>query len=221
MDVDVDYDKYDYFKWGNHSNVLLESNKGSLDDNQLSITECLVPLIANVAVRNPSWKLIGGSITAAKKYTFRVIHDGQFIGAIGSGEGRRAGIYTSLFTLQSPRIDNHKGRKTTKDLAVALRTIDKCFVASTPEQTMRKLKEDLSTHALLEAAINKASLGAGTFVYLLEGGYALVGEGVRQHTSDLPADSQTKLAILKLSTDGQYVPGDGYRLDQRSFFVEE
>ena len=122
----IDYNRYDYTKFGSYKNVMTRWDKGQMQ-KPVKITSFLSPLIDELALYHGHWTIIGEATNWSDYiHTFLVYEDNEYIGCFTERSGRGTVDMTSRSIEQSLR----RGRyMSTSDLKKAYKIIKGNFVA--------------------------------------------------------------------------------------------
>jgi hypothetical protein len=123
----IDYNRYDYTKFGSYKNVMTRWDKGQMQ-KPVKITSFLSPLIDKLALYHGNWTIIGDATNWSDTLSvFNVYEDGEHIGYLASSVRRNE----RAVDMTSRSIDRAlwRGRyKSTSDLKKAYKIIKDNFV---------------------------------------------------------------------------------------------
>ena len=131
--MSIDYEKNDYAKIGNFTNVVMEYRKGRVFDGVIAIHHRIDELITKVALAHPEWILVSDNPYTSPPVVcdFRIYEDGDRLGRI-----RLDSMYSSdpKYEIDNQRIRDkrarHGGMKT-NNLKKALKIIDENMYGKT------------------------------------------------------------------------------------------
>ena len=123
----IDYNRYDYVKFGTYKNVMIRWDKGDVQ-KPVTITSFISPLIDKLALYHGNWTIIGDAMRWRDDvHVFNVFEDGEYIGYLAESNHRGS----KAVDMTSRTIDRSlwRGRhKTTGDLKKAYKIIKDNFV---------------------------------------------------------------------------------------------
>jgi hypothetical protein len=123
----IDYNRYDYVKYGTYKNVMICWDKGSVH-KPINISSFITPLVEKLALHYGNWTIIGDAVPWRDNvYTFNVYEDGEHIGYFAESTNR-AGKSVDMTSRSIDRALWRGRYKTTSDLKKAYKIIKDNFV---------------------------------------------------------------------------------------------
>lgn len=135
----IDYDKYNYYKLGNYSNVTIRGVKDITVD--VSVEPFMEPLIAKLALAYPKWLIVGrGRLSpSGGAQTFDVYEAGSELGTLSLDTHWRTRVQS--YKIEGRRVREameRKNSRATKNLTKMLQYVAEYFVSDTPAERMSR-----------------------------------------------------------------------------------
>lgn len=151
----IDYNRNNYVKVGNYSNVVMELDKTRAPtdvDINVGLCRFMEQLIYKVALQHPEWTIVASEplfdsrTVTWRSHRFNIYKGTEYIGLI-----RRDGYYEDSFKYEvyNDRISNvrrKRGGICSKDLKKTLKTIAEHFKPRSYEELKHKAMSDMAAH---------------------------------------------------------------------------
>ena len=148
----IDYDKYDYKKLGNYSNVVtkLEKDREIDDSVTLVIHYYMEPLIAKVSLEHPEWLFVGEGFKETKMVghygatRFDVYQDSEQIGSIRLDGWQDSNYKWEIYNERIAKTRQRRGGTSTSDINKARKLINSQFSKPTPDEMAHRVAKQAS-----------------------------------------------------------------------------